>query len=389
MSRILLASDAFWPKIDGVADTSAIVARALVARGHTLAVITSIPGPHRLDGIPVVRVASVPTPGYPDVRLAAPFLRARRVIRRFRPDAALVLTPGPVGLAVTAALPSATRMVHVYTTDIPAYLRDYGLRYLAPAAERLIGRLSRRAAWTLCPTAKVVADLESRGHRRLRVWGRGVDTSLFHPGRRSPAMRARLSDGEPGAPLVLYAGRLAREKSLDVVAEAIRSLPEVRFAIVGDGPLRAALEAELAPHPVVFTGFLRGPELAEAYASADLFAFPSVTETFGQVVIQAMASGVPPIVAEGTAPAEFVSCGEGGLCIPAGDGTALAAALRLLLDDPVRRAAMGAAAVARAGGYSWDALVDELETLLCVERTSAEHRVPSTEWWRTGRPSRR
>jgi glycosyltransferase involved in cell wall biosynthesis len=177
-------------------------------------------------------------------------------------------------------------------------------------------------------------------------------------------MRLRLTGGESEQPLVLYVGRLAREKRLLDLHDAARRLPGVRFALVGDGPRRDELERRYVDVPAVFTGFLRGVPLAEAFASADVFAFPSISESFGQVVLQAMASGVPPIVVRGTAPAEFVADGRMGLHVPPEDPEALATAVRSLLDDPERRARLGAEARLEAEQHSWDALVNRLEVLM-------------------------
>ena len=146
----------------------------------------------------------------------------------------------------------------------------------------------------------------SVGTPALPSGGEGVDAELFNPSRRDAEMRRLLTGGETDKPLVIYVGRLAREKRLLDLYEAARQLPDVRFAVVGDGPEREALERRFAGVPTVFTGFLRGERLAQAFAAAEVFAFPSESETFGQVVLQAMASGVPPIVVRGTAPAEFV-----------------------------------------------------------------------------------
>ena len=366
--RVLIASDAFPPKVDGVSDTAALITRTLRARGHRVAVLTAIRGEQSFGDVPVVRVRSVPFPLYPEVRASWPFQRANQVVRRFRPDAAIVLTPGPVGLAVTRALQPATRLVHIYTTDIPHYLRDYHLGCFAPLVERQLRNLTARAFVTLCPTETVGADLERRGHIRVEVWGRGVDTALFHPGRRDDRIRSLLCGGEPEKTLVMYVGRLAREKRLDDLRAAAQRLPGLRFAIVGDGPLRDRLERDFAPLSTVFTGYLRGEELATAFASADIFAFPSESETFGQVVLQAMASGVPPVVVRGTAPAEFVPCPSAGLHVPARSPDALADAIRGLARDPARRAMMGRASVAEATRFSWDALIDRLEGYLGCRR---------------------
>lgn len=361
--RLLIASDAFAPKIDGVADTAGTIARSFASRGHDVVVAAPGPGATEIDGFRVARLSSIPLPVYPEVRVTLPVRRMARLVERFRPDAIVVMTPGPVGVAAVRALRPGIRLVHIYTTDIPEYLDAYHFGFAGPAVERMLRWMSSQAVATLCPTERVRAELESRGHVRLEVWGRGVNTALFNPSRASMDMRVRMSGGEPQKPLVIYVGRLAREKRLFDLHQAAQSLDGIRYALVGDGPQRDILERRFAVLPTVFTGYLRGEPLAEAFASADVFAFPSDTETFGQVVLQAMASGLPPVVVRASAPAEFVRDGIDGVHIPPRDPVAFAAALRALVDDPERRASMSRAAATHAREFSWDALMDRLEAL--------------------------
>jgi phosphatidylinositol alpha 1,6-mannosyltransferase len=370
--EILIASDAFAPRISGVADTAHIVARTLVERGHRVRVLAPGPGAMRTDGYDIVRFPSLPFPLYADVRMTVPFASVARLLRERPPDAAVVLTPGPVGVAAVRALPARTRLVNIYTTDIPRYLRAYRLGALERPVVRLLRWMAARAAVTLCPTEHVRGELAARGFPRLAVWGRGVDLALFGPERRSAETRRRLTGGETEKPLVLYVGRLAKEKRLDDLHAAARRLSGVRFALVGDGPERDALERRFADVPAVFTGFLRGAPLAAAFASADIFAFPSDTDTFGQVVLQAMASGVPPIVPRGSAPAEFVPNGAAGLHFAPRSPEALAAAIAVLAGDEHLRTRLAHAARARAQRYSWPALVDRLEVMLGVPVPAVE-----------------
>lgn len=363
--RILIASDSFPPKIDGVADTSAIVARKLVARGHFVRVVAPAPGPDRGDGFRVIRLRSVPLPIYPEFRIALGLDRVARLARR-RWDGAIVLTPGPIGATTLAFLPKSTTTLNVYTTDIPDYLKTYSLNRLAGPTEQTMKALARRAHRTLCPTKHVESDLRKRGYARTEVWGRGVDTELFNPGRRSDAMRERLAGCRPDMPIALYVGRLAREKRVEELRDVIPALPGVRFAFVGDGPERTNLEALFTGLPVVFTGYLRGEELATAFASADFFVFPSASETFGQVAVQAMASGLVPLVAKGSATAELVPEGSCGIHIDPGCPEQIVDALQDLLNDRARTDSMARASVAHAATYSWDSLVSRLEELLAT-----------------------
>lgn len=358
--RLLIATDSFPPKVDGVADTAAVLVRMLTARGHDVEVLA--PGPRRSDDGPLIlRRPSLPAPFYPELRLGLP----RLFDRGEPPDGAIILTPGPIGLGALVRLPGHIPRVVIHTTDLEAYFRAYRLGPAVPAARILLRWMSRRCDWTLAPTVHACRGLRRAGHRRLRVWGRGVDTELFNPGRASGPMRELLSGGNPGAPLALYVGRLAREKHLEDLDLAVRTLRgNVRFAIVGDGPLRSRLERAWRDEPVVFTGYLRGEQLAAAYASADLFVFPSSSETFGQVVVQAMASGLPSVVVADSAPGELVRHEVDGLHIRARDAEGLRDGIARLAADAELRREMGRAAVESARARSWPVLVDTLESLL-------------------------
>jgi glycosyltransferase involved in cell wall biosynthesis len=358
--RILIATDSFLPQINGVSDTAAILARMLAASGHNVEVLAPGPGPDRCGRAVVHRARSIPLPLYAHLRLAAPLTTLPAILRRNPPDATVVLTPGPIGLSVTGVVRSPTRLIHIFTTDIPHYLHSYGLAPLRPPVLSVLRWMSNRSEVTLCPTDYVRTQLALRGHPRLGVWGRGVDTTLFNPTKYSAEMRWRLTGGEPEKPLVLYVGRLAREKGLLNLYEAAQLVPGVRFALVGDGPLRGLLERRFANVPSVFAGFLRGEPLASAYASADAFVFPSESETFGQVVLQAMASGVPPIVVRGTAPAEFVRAGESGLHVAPRSPGALAEAMQRLTKERDLRRMLAAGAERDAAKFSWGVLVERL-----------------------------
>ena len=370
--RLLILTDSYAPKIDGVAETAGIIRRSLVQRGHEVTVIAP-ESPVRLTEEPgVVRIPSFPMPTYAEVRVAYRLGRLRQAIATAAPDAALMLTTGPIGVAGAYLLPARTRLIHIYTTDMPAYLHTYHLGFMERGLDRLLRSLGERCAATLCPSEVIRDDLARRGVANLGVWGRGVDTSLFNPERRSHEMRARLTGGHPERPLILYVGRLAREKRILDLLEATRQLRNARFAFVGDGPMRGQLERLFPSDRTVFTGYLRGAPLAQAFASADVFAFPSDTDTFAQVVLQALASAIPAVVAAGTAPAQFVTDGVSGLHAPARSPMEFAAAIgRLVCDEPLQRS-LSTGALASVTGRSWEALLDTLETLLVQPRTPIE-----------------
>ena len=268
--RLLIATDSFAPKIDGVADTAGILARQLAARGHDVVVVAPAPGKALAGDVRVVRLPAFPFPLYPEVRATYRFHTLGRLIKAHRPQATLVLTVGPVGLAAMRMLPKHSPVVHLYTTDMPGYLQAYRAPFMVPVMNHLLRWMGNRSVITLCPTEIIRADLESRGVEPLGIWGRGVDTALFNPERRNEEARLLLTKGELSRPLVLFVGRLAREKRVLDLLEATRQLRHARFALVGDGPQRAELERLFPRDRTVFTGYLRGAPLAEAFAAADV-----------------------------------------------------------------------------------------------------------------------
>jgi glycosyltransferase involved in cell wall biosynthesis len=211
----------------------------------------------------------------------------------------------------------------------------------------------------LAPSRFTCEDLEQHGVGRVQLWRGGVDAEHYHPRKRSAAMRLRLSGGRPQGPLLLYVGRLAPEKNLSLLAELLDGVPDAQLALVGDGPSRAELERLFAPHAaggrVHFAGFLRGEELARAFASADLFVMPSRTETLGFVVLEAMASGLPVVVADAGGSPELVHPGEDGLLFDPERPRELVARVCELLGDDPRRRFLARAARKAAEQASWAA----------------------------------
>lgn len=368
---VLMVTDTYG-ELNGVAGTMRRLAEHAASRpGFGITVVTCGAGgsePGRRDLEPVARL---PVPAYGDPGWALGVPSVIDVLALARETGARVLhaaTPGPAGLAAMVVaralrLPFAT----THHTELARYVLDLtGDRLAGDLADRAVRWFHGRADRVYVPTRATGEGLAAAGIDPGRIvrFGRGVDLALFGPGRRSRRMRRRL--GGDGV-IVLYVGRLSREKGLSLLAEAFRRAhahrPDLRLAVVGEGPGRAGLEDALRGTPHRLVGALHGRELAEAYASADVFCLPSATETFGQVTLEAAASALPAVVLDRGAAAEQVTHGETGLVCPAGDPDALAARLALLCDDPGLRARMGAAARARAeAAPSWDEVFDGLAT---------------------------
>lgn len=326
--KTAIVSDTFPPDINGVAMTLERLAAGLIAQGHGVEVVhpgvNESGGPGFSDGFREVCVPGFPIPRYPFARLGLPrpvFLKRRWA--HWRPDAVYVATEGMLGVsAMHAARSLGIPVVSGYHTHFPQYLSGYRLGLLEPVLMRYLRRLHNATRCTLVPTEETRRQLAARGFRNLEILERGVDTELFHPVRRDRALRQRWGAG-PADLVMLYVGRLAAEKNLAPVFEswetARRQTPGTKLVIVGDGPQRAEWEAR---HPEAqFTGFLTGLDLAAAYASSDLLLFPSLTETFGNVLLEAMASGVVTVSHHLAASRRFVEPGINGYaaCQESGD----------------------------------------------------------------------
>lgn len=358
--RIAIVTETWPPEINGVALTVQALALGLATQGHTVELVrprqageADIAGdPHPLHEV-LTQGASLPR--YPGLRFGMP---ARRRLRRHwsatRPDAVYVATEGPLGLsaiAVARGLGIATSAG--FHTRFDDFARHYGLAFLTPLVRAYLRHFHNRAGATLVPTAELADFLHQQDFRHVHVLRRAVDTRLFHPARRDPGLREQWGLA-PGDLAVVHVGRLAAEKNLPLLLGAFRAIqqrqPRARLILVGDGPMRAALAAQHAD--VLFAGMRHGADLARHYANADLFLFPSLSETFGNVTLEAMASGVPVVAFDYGAAREVIDQGRNGLRVPFADAEAFIAAATALADDRARREAMRPLARIAAEGLS-------------------------------------
>lgn len=369
--RIALVTETYRPETNGVAMTLGRLVDYMEREGHQVELVT--PTLKREDApasISVLTLPGLPLPGYPEVRFGLPAVR--RLASHWsqqRPDVIYVATQGPLGwAAVRAAKRLGLPVVSGYHTHFGAYGQHYGLSLAAPLVDGYLRRFHRRTRLTVAPTQQLAAQLQEAGFGKVEVVSRGVDTRLFHPQRRSTALR-REWGMLAGSPVVLYVGRIAAEKNLDLAVRAFRAIqrstPTARFVLVGDGPRRAALQAE---HPdFVFTGNLSGETLAEHYASADLFLFPSMTDTFGNVVLEAMASGLPVVAFDHGAAGEHITAFSNGVTAPFGNADRFVALSILLAREPSLRHRFGALARTRVNGLDWQSVGARFTALLTAE----------------------
>jgi glycosyltransferase involved in cell wall biosynthesis len=352
--------------VSGVGVTLLRLTDALEARGHAVRVYSATypPPPGQGDRPEVHRSPSVPFFLYPDVQWAFP--RQRDIVddlEAFRPDIVHVATEFSLGIAgVKAARQLDLPIIASAHTDYDQYAARYGVTWALRAGWHYLRWFYGQAQRVLCPSRIYEEALHRHGVLHTGLWSRGVDPLVFAPRFRSQAYRAAIGAG-PGDLVVTYIGRIAREKNLGLLLEAWESLaPErggAQLVLVGRGPLEDDIRRRDLPG-VHVTGLLQGEALSTAYASADVFAFPSPTETFGNSLLEAMGSGLPPIVAAGGGVLEFAEHGRNAWLVEPDSASAIADALRRLFADPTLRHRLAAGALATARARDWGAVYDQL-----------------------------
>jgi phosphatidylinositol alpha 1,6-mannosyltransferase len=374
--RIALFTETFLPRVEGVTNTLCRVLEHLAARGHESVLFAPEGGPNQYANTPVIGLRGWQFPLYPDFKIIPPLPSIRKPLSAFNPDVVHVLNPLSLGLAAIQQSRSlGLPVVASYHTDVPGFMRRWGYQLPSQLMACYMRWLHNRADLNLCPSQVTLEALRRQGYRRLKVWSRGVDTVLFHPSKRSAEWRVRLSGGNPEQPLLLFVGRLSYEKRIHWLHAVINALPDVRVAIVGDGPARAGLQRLFFDAPVVFTGTLHGEDLAAAYASADIFVFPAANETLGNVVLEAMASGLPVVAPRAGGLLDHAVHGETALLFEPEDRNALVAAVQALVEDPALARRLGSAGRARVEPRTWmavlDGLLEDYRSVIAARRAKA------------------
>jgi glycosyltransferase involved in cell wall biosynthesis len=372
--RLTLVTETFPPEVNGVSRTLGRWVDTFLARGHAVQVVRPRQGVERTS--PDL-VAAWALPFYREVRIG---LASRRELRdrfaSFKPDLVHVATPGPLGLAaVQAARRMRLPVVSSYHTNFDWYLKHYAMGPLEPVLAGYLRWFHNSTALTLVPSQSTKTRLLEMGFRNVEIWSRGIDTHQFKPDLRDNDLRRSIGFDENGI-LLLYVGRLAPEKGLPALLDAYGRLPtslteprHIGLVLVGGGPLAASIEARHL-RGVHLAGYQEGAALARWYASADVFAFPSLSETFGNVVLEAQASGLAIVGFDCPTLRERIDNGTEGFLVPDSDG--FARAIEDLCRDQELRRRFGVAARTRALLQDWDSIFDELEGryLRCVARRS-------------------
>ncbi len=387
--RVLFCTDTYPPQVNGVSIVTALSVAGLTRLGWECAVVapeypehtrTQWRGEATPPGVQVVSLPSVALPRYPEVRLALPLASpVHRITEAFRPNLIHCETEFTVGrIGQIAAARAGVPAVSSYHTDFGRYTEAYGFPWLRSRVSAYLGRFHRRSRRVYTPSTASRDEVARLGAAEVEVWGRGVDTELFHPGRRSQAMRAALGMGSRFT--FLYVGRLSPEKRPEQVIEAFRLASEIlpkgviHLVIAGTGPRESELRAA-APPGVAFLGLLeRQSQLPDLYANSDAFLFASVTETLGLVVLEAMASGLPVIAPAAGGVRDHLVDGENGIVCPEGDVAEMARAMIRLTGDWALSRHLARGARRTAEGLSWNREMERLDLSyqeICVGGDSA------------------
>ncbi len=368
--RIDIITDTFAPDINGVAMTLGRLSAGLISSGHRVTVICS--GDQSTSS---TSISAIPLPGYKEVRigLPGPFKLRKRWLKK-RPDVIYVATESPLGIsAVSVASGLGIPVTTGFHTNFHEYMEQYKLKALQPAAMSYLRHIHSRAHATMAPSQEVIDMLQREGIKHTHLLGRGVDTQLFSPARRDEALRSSW-DAAPDAPVFLIVGRVAAEKNIPLAMRAFEAVhqanPQARFVVVGDGPVREAWQK--AQPWVHFAGMLRGEDLGRHYASADVLLFPSETETFGNVILEGMASGLVTIAYDYAAAAQHMIHRENGLKAPKGNEAAWLNEVLFCTDLKALQSIRENARIT-SQVLSWDRIVERFESILA---TSARTRQP-------------
>jgi glycosyltransferase involved in cell wall biosynthesis len=369
--HIAMVTETYPPEVNGVARTVALIAAGLRALGHTVQLVRPRQGPtdapHAEPGYAELLRPGLPIPRYPQLKMGLPSKRALFAAwREQRPDVVHIATEGPLGWSALAAarklgLPVATD----FHTNFHAYSRHYGVAWLARPVAALLRNFHNRADCTMVPTDEMAGELAALGFDRLRVVGRGVSAATFSPSQRRAGLRAQWGAGEDSL-IALCVSRFAPEKNFPLVLDAYAAMravdPAIRLVLVGDGPLLEELRR--ANTGSVIAGRLVNGELSAHYASADVFLFPSVTETFGNVTLEAMASGLAVVAYRTAAARQHIEHGVSGLLADAGDRAGFIAQAERLAREPALARELGRAARLAAAPVSWERITLDFEAVL-------------------------
>lgn len=361
VQKVAVLTESFLPKVDGVVKTTYLTIRYLQETGREVLVFAPDIAVNEVGNSQVIKIPSISVPQAPETRMALPNPAIARHIEAFQPDLIHLFSPAIMavnGMAMGRHL--NIPVIANYQTDLPGYTSQYGYPMLSEPVNRWLRYIHNGCHLTLAPTRTIIRELNASGYRRVRHWGRGVNTERFNPNHATPEMRERLLNGrDPNSLLCIFVGRLAPEKRVDMLLE-VAKLDGVALTIIGDGALREELEGLFADTNTHFTGYLIGDELAQAFASADVFTFTGENETFGQVIQEAMASGIASVVVNSGGAPDVVEDGVTGI-IAEPTPQAFADVIQGLRNNPEHLIELSRNARRVAEQRPWSALMAQIE----------------------------
>lgn len=359
--RIALLTETFLPKIDGVVNSLCQLLDHLNMRGHQTLLLAPEGSPKSYGNTPVIQMRANRLFFYPEFRLVSPIQKIAPYLDSFKPDLVHAVNPFALGrLGIDYARKRNIPLVASYQTDLPGHVDLWGFKFLSKPMENYLFRLHKQAQLNLAPSSQTRRELIQKGYKNVKVWSRGVDSDHFHPRHKNPQMREFLSNGNNHAPLLLYVGRLSREKRVETLRPILDAIPSAHLAIVGGGPMQPELEALFAGTKTKFTGYLFNNDLARAYASADIFVFPGANETFGNVILEAMASGLPVVAPRAGGILDTMIDRETGFLFEPDDIPAMIYAIQRLINSCYLSRHMACMARQRSLEFSWETILDQL-----------------------------
>ncbi|MBU0621308.1 MAG: glycosyltransferase family 1 protein [Gammaproteobacteria bacterium] len=369
--NIALVTETYIPEVNGVAITIGRMVHGLLRRGHRIHMVRPRQSKQdeaaKEESYQETLVSGMPIPGYPELKSGLPAKGLlTKLWKQQRPDIVHIATEGPLGWsALSAAHKLGIPVSTDFHTNFHNYSQHYGIGLLKKPIAAYLRHFHNKAACTLVPTASLQQQLEFEGYKNVLVVSRGVDAELFHPAKRNSELRASWNAGED-TPVVMLVSRIAPEKNLNVVIQAFEQMrkvnPLARMVVVGDGPARAELEKQ-HPH-VIFAGMQTGEPLAQHYASGDIFLYPSLTETYGNVTVEAMASGLATVAYDYAAAQQHIRHDVNGLLAPFADTDAFVAQARGLISDMERVQRIRVAARETVESLTWEHIMGQMETVL-------------------------
>lgn len=361
--RIAFVTEVFLPKVDGITNRLCRTIEELVARGDEVIIFAPDTAVDSFNGCKVVRIKSIPFKPYPGVSIAIPSPKIVLELMRFSPHVVHVVGPACLGIwGMMASRLLRYPTIASYHTDFPKYMPHYKLSFFTTYIWRFLRLIHNRALINLCPSQHTKQELLSKGIKRVDIWRGGVDTKLFNPAKRSPEFRQQVLQASDSDLIALYVGRIAWEKNISDLQILLGRFPHLKLLMVGDGPARAHFESQLPKNRVHFTGYLRGEELATAFASSDFFVMPSLTETLGFVTLEAMSAGLPVLGANAGGTRDLICDNWNGLLYEPQDKESLARQCEQLIMDDRLRSTLRTNARTFAMQNSWSRETDQLRT---------------------------